>query len=376
MAGDFRVLEIKVLSKLSRADEAKQILEKVCWQVQPIMKKRRWRVPLVVEFLPRSANLLGLNTNAGEQISIRVRRTQDGDFFPFEDLLGTMLHELVHNEIGPHNAKFYAMLDELQKECDDLMDRGVGGSGAGFDLDGVKLSSEAHNPTSLRDARLKALSAAEERLKKQKLIGTGGRLGGRAPPKDRTPGQMAAEAAMRRLKDDAWCHTGGSSSAEYDGKPATHATESEKHVAEKDSVELNARPNSNKQPTPARSISRSSRDAATGSDCHPPPKKVKLCIGWQCPVCTLQNDASKLRCGACDAPNTSEVCRAGARRLVGRKCRCGQCTEEPTPASSAVQRLCPACTYLNAADGSRNCAMCGAMLVSVRAVSEEVVVLD
>ena len=31
----------------------------------------------------------------------------------YNDVLGTVLHELVHIEIGPHNAKFYKMLDEL-----------------------------------------------------------------------------------------------------------------------------------------------------------------------------------------------------------------------------------------------------------------------
>lgn len=35
-----------------------------------------------------------------------------------------MLHELVHMEIGPHNAKFYKMLDELRDECEKLMREG------------------------------------------------------------------------------------------------------------------------------------------------------------------------------------------------------------------------------------------------------------
>ena len=32
---------------------------------------------------------------------------------PFESLLGTMLHELAHMEVGPHNADFYRLLGEL-----------------------------------------------------------------------------------------------------------------------------------------------------------------------------------------------------------------------------------------------------------------------
>merc|ERR1712187_92266 len=98
----------------------------------------------------------------GEKIQIRLRRTKDDDFFPYEDVLGTLLHELVHNEVGPHNAQFYKLLDELQKECEDLMNKGIGGAGAGFDLPGQKLSKESHNPRLLLDARLNGPKAAEE----------------------------------------------------------------------------------------------------------------------------------------------------------------------------------------------------------------------
>ena len=55
-------------------------------------------------------------------------------------------------------------------------------------------------------------------------------MGGRPPPANRTPAQMAAEAALRRLRDDLWCHTDidGSSGTEpaaksldSDDKPAS-----------------------------------------------------------------------------------------------------------------------------------------------------------
>ncbi|CAN0427630.1 unnamed protein product, partial [Ectocarpus sp. 13 AM-2016] len=36
-----------------------------------------------------------------------------------------MLHELVHNQIGPHSANFYRMLDQLNDECDKLIQEGV-----------------------------------------------------------------------------------------------------------------------------------------------------------------------------------------------------------------------------------------------------------
>ena len=60
----------------------------------------------------------GLNINGGEgrtsEIKIRLRpHNSESSFFPYEHLLGTMLHELVHNVQGPHNAVFYKLLDEI-----------------------------------------------------------------------------------------------------------------------------------------------------------------------------------------------------------------------------------------------------------------------
>lgn len=48
-----------------------------------------------------------------------------GNFYPFENVLDTLLHELVHNEIGPHNAKFFEKWDELRAECEKLIRAGA-----------------------------------------------------------------------------------------------------------------------------------------------------------------------------------------------------------------------------------------------------------
>lgn len=65
----------------------------VFWQVQPIMRRRQWRVPLVSEFYPSNPALLGLNVGGGggrtQQIKIRLRTPGSIDnFFPFEHILG------------------------------------------------------------------------------------------------------------------------------------------------------------------------------------------------------------------------------------------------------------------------------------------------
>lgn len=67
------------------------------------------------------------------------------------------LLQLCHNEISAHNAAFYKLLDELWGEAEELMDKGITGSGAGFDAPSAgRLGSHAfipiHNPPEHRMA--------------------------------------------------------------------------------------------------------------------------------------------------------------------------------------------------------------------------------
>lgn len=65
---------------------------------------------------PGNKSLLGLNINRGAEIRIRLRQpSSDLAFYPYEHVLGTMLHELAHMARGPHDAQFYAVLDELTR---------------------------------------------------------------------------------------------------------------------------------------------------------------------------------------------------------------------------------------------------------------------
>jgi hypothetical protein len=48
-----------------RDGEVKAMLAAAASQVQPIMRKRGWRVPLLAEFYPAQRNLLGLNVGGG-----------------------------------------------------------------------------------------------------------------------------------------------------------------------------------------------------------------------------------------------------------------------------------------------------------------------
>ncbi|RVW50172.1 DNA-dependent metalloprotease WSS1 [Vitis vinifera] len=147
-----KVWEVKPLKKAGE-DEARKILERVAKHVQPIMRKHKWRVKLLSEFWidilghsqphpfsnlankndllmphahgmmcwvgnidPNNPALLGLNVGGGIHVKLRLRRpNRDWDFFPFDQILDTMLHELCHNVHGPHNADFYKLWDEIRK---------------------------------------------------------------------------------------------------------------------------------------------------------------------------------------------------------------------------------------------------------------------
>ncbi|KAL2474404.1 zinc ion binding [Abeliophyllum distichum] len=208
-----KVWEVKPLKK-DREAEAKEILENIAKQVQPIMRKRKWRVKILSEFCPPNPSLLGLNIGGGSEVKLRLRRpNNEWDFFPYEQVLDTMLHELCHNQHGPHNADFYNLLDEIRKECEELIAKGITGTGRGFDLPGRRLGGFSNQPP-LSVLRQKALAAAENR---SKLTHGPKRLGGDSSIRAiLSPVQAAAMAAERRLHDDVWCgskslKSGGSS---------------------------------------------------------------------------------------------------------------------------------------------------------------------
>ncbi|KXS14579.1 WLM-domain-containing protein [Gonapodya prolifera JEL478] len=212
--GQFRVLK--------RPDEAAAmaLLKQVASQVKPIMKKRGWRVGTLEEFFPSNSSLLGLNTERGQKISIRLRpHSSPSSFYPLHHCIGTMLHELAHIIRGPHDAQFYAALDELEKEHDALLDGGY--NGEGFEAPGRRVGQGVSHDVAPHAARERAVEAAEKRRRLNSWGGTGpgggrklgGALAAGAPGSEArdlekvlSPREMAAWAAERRAqKDREWC---------------------------------------------------------------------------------------------------------------------------------------------------------------------------
>ncbi|EUC63880.1 WLM domain protein, partial [Rhizoctonia solani AG-3 Rhs1AP] len=176
------------LANQPRAPEALHNLKRIADLVHPIMQKHGWVLPVLAEFFPDDERLLDINS--GEKILVRLRPARSpGSFYPIEQLVHVMLHELTHNVHGPHDERFYSFLNKLEDEYDTLIVSGWRGSGF-------------YAP----DGRRRALEAAEARLTAEGLR-SGGRLGGSGPSAlgGRTRQELAAEAAERRRMDEQLC---------------------------------------------------------------------------------------------------------------------------------------------------------------------------
>lgn len=92
------------------------------------------------------------------------------------------------------------------QECEELVAKGITGTGQGFDAPGRRLGGFSHQPpvSSLRQA---AVAAAAKRARVGALLPSGPkRLGGNSEIMDAlSPIQAAAMAAERRMYDDLWC---------------------------------------------------------------------------------------------------------------------------------------------------------------------------
>ncbi|EEH59649.1 uncharacterized protein MICPUCDRAFT_38373 [Micromonas pusilla CCMP1545] len=190
------------IATLGRADDAtaRRLLERCAWHVQPIMRARRWRVATLLEMKPEQRDRVGDNYNRGERVRIKLRNpASDTGWYDLGHVVLVMLHELVHNDIGPHNRAFFKLLDEITAECEDLTARGVGGTGVGFDAPGAKLGHRGGwGGLETRSAKDAAKDAAERRARASAVMGPPGgrRLGGGETTEEiRKPAAAAAAAA-------------------------------------------------------------------------------------------------------------------------------------------------------------------------------------
>jgi hypothetical protein len=169
-------------------------------------------------------NVLGYNLTQGasggggqrrrtvHRIHLRLRHPSRHTFYSYDDIAGVMCHELAHCEVGPHNAQFYKVMDEIMEQHAVYMVRGVVTDQSGFPIN----SPDAHvlgggKGTSVTSDRNSREEIAQNRLRKQKILGLGGsfRLGGGFLPGKSAaaslahlpPSEAAKIAAERRVEE-------------------------------------------------------------------------------------------------------------------------------------------------------------------------------
>lgn len=116
-------------SRTPHAFEARRLLLKLATDpaVVHIMAQRQYRVGTLAEMDPiddhlaekmegGGSRLLGYNTNGGMSIHVRLRTRDLTAFEPYSALVDTLLHELVHNEVGPHNDHFWHLFGQLKAD--------------------------------------------------------------------------------------------------------------------------------------------------------------------------------------------------------------------------------------------------------------------
>ena len=184
------IKEIHALKRQLDSDIANKLLIKLSNHVHQIMTNRKYKVSYLKEFYPKNKQLLGLNMNWGYCIKIRLRHWDDKNrFLEFNELLGTLLHELVHIKISPHDNRFYKLLGELWTEYENQLD-------AGFRPDGTRLEGRQLD----NHDRLKML---EKRMWLGGLMGPAQKLGGTRI--EASPAEAVRLATLKRIEDNKRC---------------------------------------------------------------------------------------------------------------------------------------------------------------------------
>ncbi|KAG8362597.1 hypothetical protein BUALT_BualtUnG0059800 [Buddleja alternifolia] len=181
---DFRTLSLPGIELNPPASKALDLLHKLATDpgIVAIMNKHRWRVGILTEMAPigyvgvSPKCILGVNKNHGEEISLRLRTDDLKGFRKYESIKKTLLHELAHMVFSEHDANFYALDSQLNKEAATLdwtKSRGHTLTGAtrsqhyedefdvSTDVTSHKLGGQA---SILPNARLSSVNAAFERL--------------------------------------------------------------------------------------------------------------------------------------------------------------------------------------------------------------------
>lgn len=126
--GAFKTLDLPGIELNPPPSEALRLMHTLAADkgIVAIMNKHKWRVGIMTEMAPEGyvgvspVCILGFNKNQGEEISLRLRTDDLKGFRKYQSIKKTLLHELAHMVFSEHDAKFYALDSQLNKEANAL----------------------------------------------------------------------------------------------------------------------------------------------------------------------------------------------------------------------------------------------------------------
>ncbi|PHH80178.1 hypothetical protein CDD80_2549 [Ophiocordyceps camponoti-rufipedis] len=95
--------------------------------IKAVMKKHKFKVALLTEMEPLAhteathegtSRTLGLNRNKGEVIELRLRTDAHDGYRDYKTIRKTLCHELAHNVHGPHDAAFWSLCHQIEREVE------------------------------------------------------------------------------------------------------------------------------------------------------------------------------------------------------------------------------------------------------------------
>lgn len=193
---------IHTLPGLPDEAKARAILEELANDIGILatMKKYKFKVGQLFEMFPEGmvgvdpVCVLGLNTNFGARIQLRLRTDDLEGFRKMDSIRKVLYHELAHNVHGEHDSKFYMLMRQIEKDVKALDWRTSKGHHVGGNVGGV---SSATVGTAAATAAATAAGSSGS---------TGRKLGGESEVNGLTTifsaRTMAGLAAVMRLTDE------------------------------------------------------------------------------------------------------------------------------------------------------------------------------
>lgn len=213
--------EMYHIPSLPDAGQAQQLLARVVQEFRPIAVRRGFVVLSVSELCccndgldfrdsgkhrklqKVGNNIWGYNRTMGRNgqkvhtIHVRLRHPQNhARFLPYEDVAGTLAHELSHCVVGPHNDKFFKVMDSILEEHASLMASNMTTGGA------FNGNNDSNVPPGFVPFAGQGRALGGETTKPP-LLGRGYTLGGDASfTQWMTPREAAVAAALVRQRQE------------------------------------------------------------------------------------------------------------------------------------------------------------------------------